>query len=396
VVVVGGGIAGHVAAETVRGLDPQARITLLSDEPAFYNRLNLTRFLNREVERASLFDYADSWYADRRLERRAGVEVIGLDPIKKALLLAEGRELEYDAVVLAHGSAAAVPPFYRHGLARLHPLRTLADVEAMAAAAADGTRVAVIGGGVLGLEAAFGLARRGAAVQVLEYLPRLMPRQLDGAASDLVAAALAAAGISVLTGVTVAEILGADRAEGVRLADGRTIPADLVVTSTGIQPNVSWVKRSGVRCGRGVEVDDRMKTSAPDVYAAGDVCEWRGQVAGLWANAMEQAKVAATNAAGKMAFYQGVVPTTLLKCLPLPVASVGEIAEDGGEVTSTVKRDAAKGTYQRVVFRQGIPVGAILVGTSSGLGELRRLVEQGHELRRLRQRVLPEEVAVTA
>jgi nitrite reductase (NADH) large subunit len=144
-----------------------------------------------------------------------------------------------------------------------------------------------------------------------------------------------------------------------------------------------------------VIVDDRMRTTAPDVFAAGDVAEWQGQVAGLWANAEEQAKVAATNAAGKMAFYEGVLPVTTLKCLPLAVVSIGEIADDSGEVTSTVIEDADAGTYKKVVFRGGIPVGAILLGATTGLGEVRKLVEGGHALRRLRERVLPP-VAVSA
>ena len=253
----------------------------------------------------------------------------------------------------------------------------------------------MIGGGVLGIEAAYGGRKCSAEVQVLEYMPRLMPRQLDAAAADLLAAGMRTSGIAVAAGVGVAEILGTERVEGVRMADGRTFPADLVVVSTGIRPNVEWLKRSGVRCGRGVTVDDRMKTSAPDVYAAGDVCEWRGQVAGLWANALEQAKVAGANAAGKMAFYQGALPVTVLKCLPLSVASIGDIAEDGGDISSTVIEDLEKGTYKKVVFRAGLPIGAILVGTTAGLGELRKLVEGGHELLRLRARVLPEAPAAS-
>jgi ferredoxin-nitrite reductase len=388
IVVVGGGIAGHVAAEAARAADPEARVTILSDEAAFYNRLNLTRFLAREIERDALFDYPPAWYEEKAVELQVGT-AIGLDPVQKALLLAEGREVGYDALVLAHGSSAAAPPFYREGLAGLRVLRTLADAEAVAAAAKDGTRVVVVGGGVLGLEAAYGARLRGALVRVLEFMPRLMPRQLDVAAAGRLADALRSAGIEVETGSAVAEIAGTGRADGVRLADGRAFPADLVVVSTGIRPNVEWVKRSGLRCGRGIVVDDRMKTSAPDVFAAGDVCEWRGQVAGLWANAVDQARVAGAGAAGGMAFYEGTLPVTVLKCLPLAVASIGEIVEDGGDITSTVIEDAQRGSYKKVVFRAGVPVGALLVGTSAGLGELRKLVAGGQDLLRLRARVLP-------
>jgi nitrite reductase (NADH) large subunit len=344
---VGGGIAGHVAARTARSLDPTARITLVSEEARFYNRLNLTRFLAQEMGREALFDFGPAWYDEHQVEFLGRTRAIALDPVRKAVVLAEGRELEYDALVLAHGSSAATPPFYREGLAGLVALRTLADVEAIAASIRSEARVVVVGGGVLGLEAAAGAKKRGADVVVLEFMPQLMPRHLDTHAAGLLAAKLREAGIAANTGVRVTEILGEERVEGVRQADGRNLPDDLVVVSTGIEPNVDWLKRSGIRCGRGVIVDERMRTSAADVFAAGDLCEWRGQVSGLWANAEEQAKVAGTNAAGKMAFYEGVLPATILKCFPLNVVSIGEIVDDSGEISSTVIEDPGVGSYKK-------------------------------------------------
>jgi NAD(P)H-nitrite reductase large subunit len=147
-----------------------------------------------------------------------------------------------------------------------------------------------------------------------------------------------------------------------------------------------------------VLVDDRMSTSAPDVYAAGDVAEWRGQVVGLWTNAVEQAKVAAAGAVGRLGSFRGFLPVTILKCLGIDLVSMGHIQEDGesggggGGITSRTTRDAGAGTYRRIVFRQGIPVGGILLGTSSGMGELRRLIEGGLELERLRHEVVPDDV----
>jgi NAD(P)H-nitrite reductase large subunit len=151
------------------------------------------------------------------------------------------------------------------------------------------------------------------------------------------------------------------------------------------------VKRSGIPCNRGVLVDDRMQTKAPGVYAAGDAVEWRGQVVGLWTNAIEQAKVAATNAVGRMAFFQGFLPVTILKCVGVHVISIGDVREDGDAISSRTTHDAGAGTYRRVVFRSGIPVGAILFGTSSGMGELQKLVQGGLDLEKLAQRVVPTE-----
>ena len=392
IVIVGGGIAGHTAAQTARSLDPHARITLLTDERhSFYNRLNLTRFLAQEVQRPELFDYAADWYQEHGVEVVTETRVAALDASKKTLALAGGRELSYAACVLAHGSSASTPPFYRSGLPGVRLLRTLEDVEGIIEAARPGSNVAVIGGGVLGLEAAYGLVKRGASGRIFEYAPYLMPRQLDRTSAALFTAMVEEKGIECLAGVGVKAIIGPDRAEGVGLADGRSFPADLVVVSTGIRPNADWVASSGIKCNRGVLVDDRMQTSAEGVFAAGDVVEWRGQVVGLWTNAIEQAKVAGANAAGRMGLFQGFLPVTILKCLGIPLVSIGEIKEDGGGISSRTKYDPLARSYRRVVFRTGAPIGGILLGTSGGMGEMRKLIESGIEMEKLRDRVMPEE-----
>jgi nitrite reductase (NADH) large subunit len=394
---VGGGIAGHTAAQTARALDPTAHITLVTDERhTFYNRLNLTRFLAEEVTRAGLFDYTPSWYAEQQVEVLTETRVISLDPIKQLALLSEGRELSYDACILTHGSAASTLPFYRAGLPGVFLLRTLEDVEGMLAQIRPGTRVAVIGGGVLGLEAAYGMVKRQARVQVFELAPRLLPRQLDQTAAALFAAMVRDKGIDPYVQVGVQELVGDTRVEALKLADGRGFAADLVVVSTGIRPNIDWVKRSGLHCARGVLVDDCMQTSAEHVFAAGDVTEWRGQVVGLWTNAIEQAKVAAANAMGQPAVFRGCVPVTILKCLGIPLVSMGEILEDSDAITSRVQQEEAAWTYRRVIFRHGLPVGGLLLGTTRGMGDLRKLIEGGLELEQLRQQVVPDEAEALA
>jgi ferredoxin-nitrite reductase len=395
--VVGGSIAAHTAAQTARALAPTVQITLVTDERYhFYNRLNLTRFLAEEVQRDMLFDYAPTWYDEQHIRVRTETRVIGLDPVKKLALLSAGQELPYDACILAHGSAAHTPPFYRADLPGVFLLRTLDDVEGMLAHTPPGKKVAVIGGGVLGLEAAYGFVKRGAAVQVFEYMPRLMPRQLDAIGAALFTQMVQAKGIVPHVGVAVQELLGSERVTSLQLTDGQRFDADVVVVSTGIKPNIDWVKRSGIHCARGVVVDDRMQTSAENVFAAGDVVEWREQVVGLWANAIEQAKVAATNAVGQMAFFQGFVPVTILKCLGIPLVSIGDVLEDGDGITSKVQHDATAQTYRRVIFRHGLPVGAILLGTSRGMGDVRKLIEGGWQLERLRQQVVPDDVLAVA
>jgi precorrin-3B synthase len=384
VLVVGGSIAGHTAAAVAREIDPDCRIVLATDERhRFYNRLNLTRFMAGEIARDTLFDLADDWYADRQIEVLTEARAIAVDPVARRVVFANGVELAYDAVILAHGSSPTVPPFSRDDVGGLYRLRTLDDAETILAACRPGTRAVVIGGGVLGLEAAWGLARHGATVRVLEVAAHLMPRQLDAEAAAMLAALVRERGIAVETGVRVQAIAGTGRVEAVTVAGGRSIAADLVVVSTGIAPNIEWVQRAGIECRLGVVVDDRMQTSAPDVYAAGDVVEWRGRVVGLWANAIEQARVAAANAVGRAAQFAGFVPVTVLKCLGIPLFSIGEIVPDGADVTSQRIEDQATRTYRRVVVRSGLPVGGILLNTTDGIGEMKKLVEGAAQIERL-------------
>jgi ferredoxin-nitrite reductase len=394
IVIVGGSIAGHTAADVARELDPDCRITLVTDERhRFYNRLNLTRYLSDEVVRDKLFDFSDQWYTDHQVDVLTEARAITLDPVSKRVVLANGVECAYDALILAHGSSASVPPFHRPDLPGVFLLRTLEDADGILAACRPGARAAVIGGGVLGLEAAYGLVTHGASVTVFELAPRLMPRQLDADAAALFAELVKDKGITSVTEARIQSLLGGDHVDGLALSDGRRFEADLVVVSTGIQPNVDWLQRAGLDCGRGVLVDDRMRTSADDVYAAGDVVEWRGQVVGLWTNAIEHAKVAAANAVGRPAQFSGFVPVTILKCLGIPCFSIGSILADGGEVTSQRVLDPASRIHRRVIVRNGLPVGGILLNTTDGMADMKKLVEGAAQIERLSRSVLVAEPA---
>lgn len=392
IVIVGGSIAAHTAAAVARALNPDCRLRLVTDERHhFYNRLNLTRYLSDEVTRDELFDFSDRWYADHQVDVLTEARAIALDPAARRVVLANGIECLYDGLILAHGSSASVPPFHRPDLGGVFLLRTLEDADAILAACRPGTRAVVIGGGVLGLEAAAGLVKHGASVTVFELAPHLMPHQLDADGAALLAELVKEKGITPVTEVRVEALLGRDRVEGLALADGRRFDADLVIISTGIKPNVDWLARAGLECGRGVLVDDRMRTSAEDVYAAGDVVEWHGEVVGLWTNAIEQAKVAAANAVGKPALFAGFVPVTILKCLGVPLFSIGSILTDGGEIASQRILDPVGRVYRRVVFRGGLPVGGILLNTTEGMAEMKQLVEGGVQIERLSRSVLAAE-----
>jgi nitrite reductase (NADH) large subunit len=282
IVIVGGGIAALSAAESARPSASDAAITLVHNEPdPPYNRLNLTRLLAGEVSEDQLPLRDTSWYTQHRIDLVAG-DVAGIDRQARAVELRDGTVLGYDRLILANGAHPFVPPIPGAERDEVLSLRTKAHAAQMLARVRSGTRCICIGGGLLGLETAGALARRGAEVTVLEGFEWLLPRQLSERGGQLLRTHIEALGVTVRCGVNVGEILGDEKVRGVSLKDGPQFPADLVVLATGVRPNSHLARQCGLVVQRGVVVDDRMCTSAPEIYAAGDVCEHRGVVYGLW------------------------------------------------------------------------------------------------------------------
>lgn len=371
-VVVGGGIAGISAAEAARRAAPDCAITVLlgGDGPP-YQRINLTRYLAGAVPRAALPLHAQSWYADARIALHAG-RAAGLDPRRRELRLADGSILPYDRLVLATGATASLPPFPGSDLPGVRVLRSLADADAVLVAATPGAAVVVVGGGLLGLEAAGALAGRGCRVQVLERGPHLMTRQLDAGGGACLARHLARIGVEVLAGAAVASCDGDGRVRSLTLADGRALEADLVLVAAGVRADTALAAAAGIACGpAGIRVDDRMATGAEAVFAAGDCCEHAGRACGLWTVAQAQGAVAGANAAGAEAAFAPVPPTVRLKVLAADVVSIGPVEPAPGDRVLAAGGDLA---WRRLLLRDGRLAGAILVGDGHGADALARAI----------------------
>lgn len=394
ILIVGGGIAAHSAAQAARKLDPTCAITLLTDEAeGYYNRLNLTRYLGRDLSRQGLFDYDADWYRAQAVTLQAG-RAVGLDPSAHRLSLADGSALGYDACILAHGARPSLPVFWREGLESLQVLRTLRDADRLADRFRPGLHVSVVGGGVLGVETACAAIKGGAQVTLIEVQPGLMPRQLDAESAALLRSHLEGTGLNVRVDSGIRELKGSDKVERVVFTDGSEIVSDLVVVCAGVAPEVDWLRAAGLDCARGVCVDDGLRTSAPDVYACGDVAEWRGHIFGLWNHAQEQGELAGAAALDRPVRYQGSLPVTLLKGAGIDCISLGEIPGDGMSVATRTQR--APGVLRRLFLRRGIPVGAILLGSAEGLGSWKRLVEDGQALERTQAKLWPDDSMVSA
>ena len=381
IVVVGNGAAGHHAALAARRTAPEASVRLLAAEPhRFYNRLGLTMFLAGTGERERLFLASPDTDREQRLEVHTGdpVAALRLDRTPLEVATRGGQVFACDRLVLCTGARPFVPSFPGRDRPGVAVLRTLDDADALIARAPGVARAVVVGGGLLGLEAAWGLRQRGVGtVQVLEAAPRLLPRQLDRAGAALFERRVRALGLDVRTGAQLTAVEdGPGAAQVVRLADGAALPCDLVLLAAGIVPETRLAAAAGLEVRRGVVVDDALRTSHPSVWAAGDCAEHRGVVHGLWPVAISMGAVAGANAAGGAERLGEVVQATFLKVLGIPLFSAGWTAEPppGAETLAAV--DEAAGVYRQLVLLDGKVVGGSLVGDPARSVAVRNAVER--------------------
>ncbi|MFG1417657.1 nitrite reductase large subunit NirB [Xanthobacter sp. V0B-10] len=362
-VIVGNGMApGRMLEALLEKAPGLYDITIFNAEPRVnYDRIMLSPVLSGEKAYEDIIIHDDAWYAYHGITLHKGARVTGIDRAAKTVTAANGITAAYDKLVIATGSTPVIIPVPGADLPGVVAYRDLDDVSRMLEAAKRGGRAVVIGGGLLGLEAAYGLKRQGMEVSVLHLMPTLMERQLDPAAAYLLEKALAARDISILTKANTGAILGTGKVEGVALEDGRVLPADLVVMAVGIRPSARLAKEAGLTVNRGVVVDDGMRTSDPSIYAVGECVEHRGQCYGLVAPLYESAKVLADRLSGGQGEYQGSVTSTKLKVTGVHLFSAGDFAE-GPEREEIVLRDAAAGVYKRLVLQENRIVGAVMYG----------------------------------
>ena len=365
-VVVGNGMAGMRAVEELIARAPDRfDITVIGAEPhPNYNRILLSAVLAGEKTLDEIVVNPIGWYAEHGIRLLAGTRATGIDRAARTVALADGTSLLYDKLLLATGSKPLAPPVPGLGFPNVRAFRDIADAQAMIAAASSGGRAVVIGGGLLGLEAAWGLKRRGMAVSLVHLMPTLMERQLDIAAGELLRRDLEARGIAFFTNAQTEEIVGGDRAEAVVLADGRRIPADLVVVAIGIRPNIDLARAADLDVNRGILIGDDMVTSDPDIYAVGECIEHNGQVFGLVAPTWEQAKVCGARLAGDAdAVYVPPPVFTSLKITGVDVFSAGRLAAADGADEEITLHDEKRGLYKKVILREDKVVGSVLYGS---------------------------------
>jgi nitrite reductase (NADH) large subunit len=362
-VVVGNGMAAvRLVDELAKAALGRYAIAVIGDEPRLaYNRVLLSSVLAGETASHDIELKSAAWWRDRGVTLKYGCLATEIDVGRRELKIANEESIAFSKLVLAIGSTPLRLDVPGGDLAGVYTFRDGRDVDLLLTLAAQKKCVVVVGGGLLGLEAAYGLAKAGATVTLIHLMDRLMERQLDAPAAELLKSLVERKGINILLNAETARLHGETRVEGVELADGRRIDADAVIFAAGIRPNTALAKEAGIPVNRGIVVDDHLATGAPDIFALGECAEHRGICYGLVEPAYEQARVLAQHLAGRAAVYGGSVVATNLKVSGVSVFSAGDfIGAEGSE--SIVLNDAGGGTYKKLVISDGRLTGAVLVG----------------------------------
>ncbi|OUC57807.1 nitrite reductase small subunit NirD [Acinetobacter seifertii] len=380
-VLIGNGLAGMRCLEDLLDMAPDRyEVTVIGEEPwGNYNRIMLSPVLSGEKTIEDIMLHPPKWYDDKRIKFIAGDKAVKIDRPRKVVYTEKGQTVDYDRLILATGSAPFIPPVQGVDLKGVLTFRDIYDVNTMIEYCGSKTNAVVIGGGLLGLEAAYGLKQRGMNVTVLHLMDRIMERQLDGRASQLLRNSIEQKGINIITEANTEALIGDENGhvKQIRLKDGTVLDADLVVFAVGIRPNIALAQSAGLRCNRGVLVNDTMQTFDPSIYAVGECIEHRGQTFGLVEPLWGQAFICATHLAehGSLTFKAPTVPTQL-KVSGVDVFSAGNF-EPKDDYEDIILNDEKRQIYKRIIIQSDRVIGAVLFGdTEDGMWYAELIADQ--------------------
>jgi len=391
VLIIGNGLSGTVAAKTMRELDQEVEIDIFAEEEFhYYPRPNLIEFLAGNISLEKLFAFPEEWYNEMGINVHLDSPVKRILPDSEEIEVEGGKKEKYDYLLLASGCYPLIPPFKGKEKRGVFTFRTLNDTCELLEYVKEHRRVAVIGGGLLGLETARALRSRGADVEVMEYFEHLLPRQLDVQGASLLKEQIEKLGIKIHLGLATEEILGGDEVRGLKFKGGEEIEADVALVAAGIRTNIQIAEEAGLETDRGLVVNDLLQSSDPKIFAAGDVLQHRGIVYGIIPASFNQARIAAYNILGQNKAYEGTVFSNTLKVVGMDVASIGIVhpEEDGFEEIRKEKKK--EGVYKKLVIRNGIIVGAIWMGTKEGFIEINRLLSYKINVERWKDSLLED------
>ena len=385
-VIIGNGVAGTTAAENIRKIDKEGNITIVTDENLpFYYRLRLNEYISGDISEQDLIAKEEQWYKDKNIALRLTTRIVGTEPKKKVLITGNNQKLSYDCLLIATGSHSFVPPIKGSEKRGVFALRSIQDARDISTYAKDIEEAVLIGGGLLGLEAGNALLKLGKKVMVVEFFPRLLPRQLDVESAKRLQDIMEEMGFSFRLGAKTQVITGDDHVNGVLLEGGETLPAEMVIISAGVRPNIELAEPLGLDHDKGIKVDERLQTNQPDIYAAGDVAEFRGMPYGIWPAAMEQGKIAGANMAGGNNVYKGTTMVNTLKVVGIDLASAGNIDAEN-ELESRTITD--KKVYKKIVIENNQIIGCIMLGDTKGFNKITKAISESVDVSKIMDQIL--------
>ena len=370
--IIGNGVAGTEAAQEIRKNDPEGQILMVTEETTpFYSRIKLPDFVAGTTEKSDLVIKNDQWYKDHNIELKVGTFIDNIDHTKKQARDQAGNIFEYDSLLIATGSAPFIPPIEGSSKGNVFALRTFDDAKNIVKAVANVKNVVIIGGGLLGIEAAHAFVKRGLVVTIVEFFDRLLPRQMDKEGALLLAKRLEDMGFKFKLGAEVKEIQGDIAVTGVKLASDEVLNADIVLFSAGVRPNLKLPENLGLETERGVIVNNNMVTALDNIYAAGDVAQFEETNFCIWPEAQEQGRVAGSNMAGVKQVFEPIVPSNRLKVAGIDLGSAGNIDPDNVLDSDVEKSDQV---YRKIVKENGKLVGCIMLGNTAGFAGVVRQI----------------------
>jgi len=373
IIIIGNGAAGASAAEAIISKDQTHSITMITDENTyFYYRPMLSEYLSSDSLPKKFYWHEADWYKKNNISLLINTKVKQLDKSNQSLQLEGGEKLTYDRLILATGSHNFIPPMEGCQLPNVLNLRTLSDADHIKSLVRSGSRVVIIGGGLLGLEIGWQLKKIGAEISVVEMMNRLLPRQLDEEASSLFLEKVKATGMKILTGVGTKSVQEEDKlAKFVHLDNGEKLPCDYIVVSIGVRANVTLAKEADLTINRAIVVDEKMQTSHPNIWAAGDCAEYSGMNYSIWPEATSQGKIAGLNAIEASASYDPIIPFNMYHGMDLKLFSMGDVGGIQDKAYEVIRR-GDNDAFEKYFFSDGVLVGGILMGDISKSAKLKK------------------------
>lgn len=386
-VILGNGVAGDSAAGKLRELDHEGSIDMFTRESIpFYYRPRLIDYLAKEIPIEKFTLHREAWYKERSITLHLSTEVSSVEPEKHTATTADGRSFPYDSLLIATGADNFVPPIrgVEENRGRIHTVKDKSDADNILKKAETSKTAIVVGGGLLGLETANSLRKLGLNVKVVEFFPRLLPRQLDPEGASVLEKNLRNMGFEFYLGETSESIEGTEKSLRLSLKSGTLLEGDFIIVSAGVRPDLSLAKKAGIEVNKGIVVNDSMQTSVEGIYAAGDAVEHRGRLYGIWPPAKEQGETAGIVMSGGQAAYTGTLPAHKLKVVGIDLLSTGEIDAEN-KFESVLSKDEDRFIYKKAVISDGKVVGAILLGDTGGDLAISKAIKENMSFDEVRQ-----------